>query len=73
LNVSYANQIIFSTNISQSRAIGYHLPATANDLVSTGTNNIAQVQEAAIPKISLTLQDRNGNKLDSVANVSSRY
>jgi len=73
LNVSYANQIVFSTNIAQSRTIDYNLPATANDLVSTGTNNVVQVQTAAIPKISLTLQDRNGNKLDSVANVSSRY
>lgn len=72
-NVSYANQIVFSTNIPQARTIGYHLPATASDLVKTGTDNIAQVQTAAIPKLSIELQDRNGNKLDSVANIVSRY
>lgn len=73
LNVNYAGQVVFSTNIAQARTIGYHLPATASDLVKKDSNNIAQVQTAAIPKLTLVLQDKNGNKLDTVANVSSRY
>ena len=73
MNIYSAGQIIFSTNVPQARAIGYYLPATASGLVQKDSNNIAQVQTAAIPKLTLTLQDKNGNKLDSVANVTSRY
>jgi hypothetical protein len=48
------------------------LPAAQTDLVKKDANNIAQVQEAAIPKISIALKDKNNNALDNVLTVTSK-
>lgn len=72
LNISYAGQIISSSAIKKNKSIGYHLPATATGIVFTDADNITQIQANAIPKISLRLQDKNGNMLDSVANITSK-
>jgi len=73
LNISYLHQLVYSTNVnSVNRAMGYTLPNSNSDLVQEDVNNIAQIQETALPQISLLLQDRNGNKLDSVLTISSK-
>jgi hypothetical protein len=60
LSVNYLHQLIYSSNANTiRRTMGYNLPNNNNDLVQEDVHNIAQLQPAALPQISLVLQDRN--------------
>ena len=77
LTVSYNNQNIFSSlqDVSslqkKSNEITYTLPNSEDNLVKLDNDGIAQIQENALVKLHLQLRDKNGNKLESIAHITS--
>ncbi|MFA5747781.1 MAG: hypothetical protein WC872_01575, partial [Candidatus Absconditabacterales bacterium] len=70
LKINDGNQVIY--NNGQTNKIEINLPPTEKDIESTDSNGIKQINIRKIKKITLTLQDINGNKLDSVANIATQ-
>jgi len=67
LTINQWNQIIYKSNQTPT-TISYTLPSDQSEIISSGQ----KVNETRISKISLTLQDNNWNKLDSVANITTQ-
>jgi hypothetical protein len=50
----------------------FDLPKDESDIQYIDTESIAQIHSGTIPKFTITVQDKNGNKLDTVANIVSK-
>jgi hypothetical protein len=72
IQVRYNNQGILSQD-KKPQTITYRLPDNETILIKTDAKGIPQIQKDQLPKINIQLQDKNGNTLDSIARITSKY
>lgn len=68
------NIVLYQTNTKQTSQpqIRFTLPKDESDIQYQDTNGIAQIKPENIPSITITVKDKEGKSLDTVANVVSK-
>lgn len=68
------NIVLYQTENAQSiqPKITFDLPKDESGIQYVDTNGIVQINPNTIPKISIKVEDKNGNKLETVANIISK-
>ncbi|MEI7562328.1 MAG: hypothetical protein WCJ39_01010 [bacterium] len=61
-----------TTNTKDNKTIQYQLPKDETILIKVDSNAIPQIQTNVLPKITIQLKDKNGNRLDSAIHVFSK-
>lgn len=72
IRISANNQEIGGSSNKQNAIIKYNLPDNETTLIKTDAKGIPQIQKETLPKISIELKDKNGNKLDSIIRITSK-
>jgi hypothetical protein len=74
ITVIQNNIVLYQTDNQQitQPKITFDLPKDESDIQYTDTNDIPQVNSDTIPRITIIVKDKNGNILDTVANIVSK-
>lgn len=67
------NTVLYQTNTQQNiqPKITFNLPKDETAIQYQDTDGIAQIRPEDIPSLVITVKDKNGNILDTVANITS--
>jgi len=68
------NKVLYQTNIKQitQPKITFNLPKDETDIQYQDADSIAQIIPENIPSLVITVKDKNGNILNTVANITSK-
>ena len=74
ITVLQNNIVLYQTNITQAREpkINFTLPKDETAIQYSDTDGIPQIKPENIPSLVITVKDKNGNALDTVANITSK-
>lgn len=73
VTIKQNNTILYQTNgrTDNKQNIYFNLPNNESDIQFTDNDGIAQIHPETIPSIQISVQDPNGNTIDTVANITS--
>ncbi|MEI8009086.1 MAG: hypothetical protein WCI00_07050 [bacterium] len=66
--------MLYQTNITQTREpkINFTLPKDETAIQYPDADGIPQIKPENIPSLVITVKDKSGNELDTVANITSK-
>jgi hypothetical protein len=74
VTVIHKDVILYQTNTKQSiqPKITFTLPKNESDIQYLDTEGTPQITPENIPSISITIKDKNGKNINSVANITTK-
>ncbi|MCX6825442.1 MAG: VCBS repeat-containing protein [candidate division SR1 bacterium] len=74
VNVLNKNVVIYTSNTPKNtpQQLTFNLPKDETDIQYQDENGISEIKPENIPSLVITIKDKNGNRLDTVANITSK-
>lgn len=74
ITVSNNNIVLYQTNNKQNiqPKITFNLPKNESDIQYQDADGIPQIKPENIPSLVITVKDKNGKVLDTIANITSK-